>query len=122
MLLDFIFDAPDLPNAACIDIGGEVFFPGRGRPDLAAQAKAICARCPERAACLDYALQHPQLGIWGGLNEKEREHKVTPPPPTVKTCRNGHPKTPDSTTPSGSCRACAQAAWRRHYHRTKEIA
>ena len=36
-------------------------------------AKAICARCPVRIDCLEYALriQEPH-GIWGGLNELER--------------------------------------------------
>ena len=37
------------------------------------KAKAICAQCPVRAACLDYALTRPEkYGTWGGLNEDER--------------------------------------------------
>jgi WhiB family transcriptional regulator, redox-sensing transcriptional regulator len=37
------------------------------------QAKAVCAACPVRAECLDYALEHQmRAGIWGGLNEHER--------------------------------------------------
>lgn len=37
------------------------------------RAKAICALCPVRADCLDYALtiREPH-GIWGGLSEHER--------------------------------------------------
>lgn len=36
-------------------------------------AKAICARCPVRAECLDYALELREIhGVWGGLNEMER--------------------------------------------------
>ncbi|HEV7756402.1 MAG TPA: WhiB family transcriptional regulator [Mycobacteriales bacterium] len=36
-------------------------------------ARALCARCPVRQACLDYALavREPH-GIWGGLNELQR--------------------------------------------------
>jgi WhiB family redox-sensing transcriptional regulator len=36
-------------------------------------AKGICARCPVRPECLEYAvaLREP-YGIWGGLNEMER--------------------------------------------------
>ena len=36
-------------------------------------ARALCAACPVRAQCLDYALtvQEPH-GIWGGMNEVER--------------------------------------------------
>ena len=36
-------------------------------------ARALCAACPVRVECLDYALtvQEPH-GIWGGMNELER--------------------------------------------------
>ena len=38
-----------------------------------AEAKAICARCPARAACLAYALADSDLrGVWGGVSERER--------------------------------------------------
>jgi len=38
-----------------------------------ARAKAVCASCPVRGECLDYALaHHVRKGIWGGLNERER--------------------------------------------------
>jgi WhiB family redox-sensing transcriptional regulator len=37
------------------------------------QARALCAACPVRDRCLDYALtQQEPHGIWGGLNELER--------------------------------------------------
>ena len=37
-------------------------------------AKSICAVCPVRRACLDYAVQiREPHGIWGGLNELERK-------------------------------------------------
>jgi WhiB family redox-sensing transcriptional regulator len=37
------------------------------------QAKAICARCPVRIECLEYAIRiREPHGIWGGLNELER--------------------------------------------------
>jgi WhiB family redox-sensing transcriptional regulator len=37
------------------------------------QAKAICARCPVRIDCLEYAVRiREHHGIWGGLNELER--------------------------------------------------
>jgi WhiB family redox-sensing transcriptional regulator len=36
-------------------------------------AKSICARCPVRGECLDYALRiREPHGIWGGMNEMER--------------------------------------------------
>ena len=38
-----------------------------------AVAKRICAVCPVRQACLDYALETREgHGVWGGLNETER--------------------------------------------------
>jgi WhiB family transcriptional regulator, redox-sensing transcriptional regulator len=38
------------------------------------RAKAICARCPVRAECLEYAIRNREPhGIWGGLNESERK-------------------------------------------------
>src|SRR5713226_8446014 len=37
------------------------------------KAKAICAACPVRLECLDYAVSRPEkYGTWGGLNEDER--------------------------------------------------
>jgi hypothetical protein len=48
-----------------------VFFPGRG--ESAEPARKICAGCPVRQACLDYALSHAIThGIWGGLTERDR--------------------------------------------------
>jgi WhiB family transcriptional regulator, redox-sensing transcriptional regulator len=38
-----------------------------------ARAKLICAPCPVRNECLDYALRvREQLGVWGGLSGPER--------------------------------------------------
>ena len=38
-----------------------------------AVAKRICAACPVREPCLDYALTTREAhGVWGGLNETER--------------------------------------------------
>ena len=49
----------------------EVFFPGRG--ESAEPARQVCAACPARQACLDYAISNRIVhGIWGGLTERER--------------------------------------------------
>jgi WhiB family transcriptional regulator, redox-sensing transcriptional regulator len=41
------------------------------------EAKAICAICPVRAQCLEFALETREPhGIWGGLNEIERRHLI----------------------------------------------
>lgn len=63
-------------RAACRDEDPELFFPvsdtGPGARQ-AARAKAVCARCPVRAGCLDYAFENGlDHGIFGGLTERER--------------------------------------------------
>ncbi len=63
-------------KAACSGLPTEDFFPvgSTGTAlDRIAAAKAVCAACPVRAPCLDYALDTGQQdGIWGGLSEDER--------------------------------------------------
>jgi WhiB family redox-sensing transcriptional regulator len=37
------------------------------------RAKALCARCPVRIECLEFAIRiREPHGVWGGLNEIER--------------------------------------------------
>lgn len=70
-------DLPNLPDALCRDVDPELWNatdPHTAAADTAA-AKAVCAMCPERDACLDYAMRYPvaQLsGVWGGLTQSER--------------------------------------------------
>lgn len=37
-----------------------------------AQAKTICATCPDKVECLEYSLKWEPWGIWGGKDEQER--------------------------------------------------
>lgn len=68
-------------KAACRGPHSAIFFPPttverkEDRDEREARAKAICATCPVRQPCLDYAvsIREPH-GIWGGLNETERKH------------------------------------------------
>lgn len=42
-----------------------------------AQACAVCAGCPVREVCLQYALEHAEPhGIWGGQTEAERRQAL----------------------------------------------
>ena len=63
-------------HAACRHEDPELFFPpGRGEAavDQIAAAKDVCARCPVRRECLEFAMVHRQRdGIWGGLTDQER--------------------------------------------------
>ncbi len=36
------------------------------------KAKAICANCPVKIECRDYARSNSEFGIWGGENEEDR--------------------------------------------------
>jgi WhiB family redox-sensing transcriptional regulator len=61
-------------EAACRDADTTLFFPTSDAH--AAEAKAICAACPVREECLEYALEtRPADGVWGGLTAIER-HRV----------------------------------------------
>ena len=50
------------------------YFEKRSEKDgREAKAKAVCARCPVRPECLEYALRiREPHGVWGGMNEMER--------------------------------------------------
>lgn len=64
---------------ACLHADPDLFFPisasGRARAQIR-QAKAICAGCPVRQECLEFAKENePIQGIWGGTTQEER-HKA----------------------------------------------
>jgi WhiB family transcriptional regulator, redox-sensing transcriptional regulator len=63
-------------RAACRDADPELFFPDSVKGpalEAVARAKRICAACPVRTYCLDWALSHrADFGVWGGRTEEER--------------------------------------------------
>jgi len=68
---------PWMADAACAHLNlpaaevDRLFFPQRH--ESVERGKAICAGCPVRAECLDYALTTRQtFGIWGGTSERQR--------------------------------------------------
>ena len=62
-------------RAACRGIDPNVFYPASD--DEADEAKSICADCPVREACLEYALANRERdGVWGGATERERRRIV----------------------------------------------
>jgi WhiB family redox-sensing transcriptional regulator len=73
-LTDTAFDAAQegwRAHAACRDADVNTFFPTTD--EEAEPAKAICATCPVRLECLEFALATRQEdGVWGGLTETER--------------------------------------------------
>jgi WhiB family redox-sensing transcriptional regulator len=58
-------------NGLCAETDPEIFYPPKGGSTT--QAKQLCFACPERLACLEYALTHGErFGIWGGMTGRER--------------------------------------------------
>jgi WhiB family transcriptional regulator, redox-sensing transcriptional regulator len=72
----------DWDQAACNGQQTSVFFDhedtrGEKRATLLAAARTICATCPIRSECLDYAVDSgQQFGVWGGLTAAERSELI----------------------------------------------
>lgn len=80
-------------KAACRDVEDkELFFPKehtQGWRAQTRQAKQVCARCPVRSACLEWALDTRQTtGVWGGLSERERAGLIRVPESQTQRCWN----------------------------------
>lgn len=59
---------------ACRKVTGIDFFPNPKHGQYAARpAKQVCSTCIVRGQCLDWALTHDELGVWGGTTEKDRK-------------------------------------------------
>ena len=72
-------------RAACRGPASTLFYPPAApetrpaREGRERQAKAICAGCPVRVPCREFALTiREQHGIWGGLTETERQALLEP--------------------------------------------
>jgi WhiB family transcriptional regulator, redox-sensing transcriptional regulator len=66
-------------RALCAQADPGAWFPGKSQRGLTQLAKRICARCPVRAQCLEYALSGADTwggiatGIWGGTTPRQRD-------------------------------------------------
>jgi len=60
-----------MAKGLCRSEAPSVFFPSDGvGVDV---ARRICAECPVKALCLEYALRNGiDHGVWGGTSERER--------------------------------------------------
>ena len=64
---------PWMSRGSCLGEDSEVFYPSVGRSDASKAAKKVCARCPVRVRCLDFAMRHnEEFGVWGGLTARQR--------------------------------------------------
>ena len=59
----------------CADRDPSMFFPSDG---VGVEiARRICADCPSKSPCLEYALAHRiDHGVWGGTSERERRRII----------------------------------------------
>ncbi|MFC5066356.1 WhiB family transcriptional regulator, partial [Actinomycetospora atypica] len=54
-------------RALCAQTDPDAFFPEQGAST--AEAKAVCARCPVTAECLEHVLAHDErFGVWAGMS------------------------------------------------------
>ena len=75
-------EAPDWHARAACRGSDVTFFPTRGeegyngptvKHETIDACRAVCAGCPVRVDCLDWALEHSERhGVWGGYTVKER--------------------------------------------------
>ncbi len=64
-------------RAACRGVDTEIFYPAS--PEQEAEALGICATCPVRAQCLDFAVRNKETyGIWGGTTPEQRRRMRRP--------------------------------------------
>ena len=62
-------------SAACRGVDPEIFYPAS--EEEAVVAKAVCASCAVREACLEFALASREPdGVWGGATEKDRRRML----------------------------------------------
>tara|TARA_B100001996_G_scaffold132253_1_gene100597 strand:+ start:447 stop:749 length:303 start_codon:yes stop_codon:yes gene_type:complete len=75
-LLNREFDSASwMKDSACKDVDPSIFFVERG--ESGEEAKAICATCPVKQECLDYAIKfNERVGIWGGMSDKQIRQEV----------------------------------------------
>ena len=68
-------DTSWIAEGKCREQSPEMFFPSDG---VGVEiAKRVCAVCPVREPCLEYALLHNiEHGVWGGASERARGRMV----------------------------------------------
>ncbi len=71
-------EEPWIQHATCRSIGSAAFFPEIGEDWQ--QATKVCAQCPVRLQCLDYAMRmeagassKTRMVIWGGMTPGRRK-------------------------------------------------
>lgn len=77
---------PDLSNAACSGMDGDMFYDDlvvtdslteygyytSTAPKQHAMLRRMCLNCPVVTECAAFAIKHERFGFWGGLTAMER--------------------------------------------------
>lgn len=61
---------PYLEDAICRGLDPELFYAESGAAIM--KAKSLCAACPVREKCLEWAIKREEFGVWGGTTARER--------------------------------------------------
>jgi WhiB family redox-sensing transcriptional regulator len=82
--LPFLND--EIGTPVCAETDPELFFPQEKDDPMVRHmtsvyydekgAKSLCQTCPYRVACLLYAVENREIGIWGGTTEGERRRLI----------------------------------------------
>ncbi|MEI7632585.1 MAG: WhiB family transcriptional regulator [bacterium] len=56
--------------AECSGLDTSLFFDSNKKGEQ--DAKLVCGQCAVRQACLEYAIENLEYGVWGGTTERER--------------------------------------------------
>ena len=62
----------DDPARHCAGVDSAVFFPEPAHRSSYNQAKALCADCPLKSTCFEWAMENDEAGFWGGTSHNER--------------------------------------------------
>ena len=95
----------------CRDVDTTVFFPkgkDASRPrGVYDQAVAICANCPARQPCLEYALRCNETdGVWGGRTPEQRRRLRGRYMAANRTCMDCRTPMPNRGPQAKRCEAC----------------
>lgn len=107
--------------ALCAQTDAETFYPEKGQSTQA--AKKICASCPVKVQCLEYAIVHDErFGVWGGLSERERRRYRRGEYRSRTRCRNDHDLGAAGVDRRGRCRECQRGPAGRYHQRCRDRA
>jgi WhiB family redox-sensing transcriptional regulator len=79
MKLSYVTQAGWVEQALCRKFNDpKIWFPDEaGDTEAAQEAKEICKQCPVIEACLEWAIDNNEQGIWGGMGISQRARLKT---------------------------------------------